>query len=110
MPIEIMKKIIAKKDKVVAEKNAEGSSPTAAKLSIKSTAAILDGLGSTSWREYMLEFDPTPEELARLMGRDDAFLRDYMPNALAYIVANGTCGTDTTTQLNKNVDPNIDLP
>lgn len=74
----------------------EGYGKTEAKrLGDLAIVAILGGMNSTAWRNYVQNFASTPEQLARLSGDDEFMSVEYGPETLAYIVANSTCTTDT---------------
>jgi len=82
-----------------------------AKLSI---GAIFDGLQNEGpWKEYMSMFHTTPEQLDRLMGRDQAWLDADEDDetgepglgrkALAYMIAAGPCLDGTGLRLAANM-------
>ena len=80
-------------------------------LSQKSIKAILAGSNSPEWKDYMLLIvgPDAPNQLARLTFEDDHSQQDWLKRSAAYIVANATCGTDTTTNTGQGVDDQIDL-
>ncbi|MCI0486599.1 MAG: hypothetical protein L0229_08360 [Blastocatellia bacterium] len=79
-------------------------------LSQKSIKAILAGSKSPEWKDCMLLIvgPDAPNQLARLTFEDDHSEQDWLKRNAAYIVANATCGTDTTTRTSQGVDDTID--
>jgi hypothetical protein len=64
-------------------------------------AAVADGINpldkDSNWRKYMKLFASNPAQLRRLNGEDAAFNDSlWGKKTLAYLVANGCCGSETT--------------
>src|SRR5258705_3987311 len=80
-----------------------GSAGEADENQVLAQAAIIGGVKSTAWEDYMLQFvdadasgQPFQDQLMRLRGTDGSDLThpDTIRNR-AYLVANGMCGTFT---------------
>ena len=106
-----MTKIIDKMDDIhlAIYKDPEGAGgDLAEKLQELAFPAVVEGLGSPEWEKYMSEFVSTPAQLARLMGNEEVFNNNsWAKQTLAYIVANSTCGIETTTGTRKNLTPEM---
>ncbi len=59
------------------------------------TAAVLGGIESDAWRDYMKEFAVNNKQLRRLRGRDGMFGETWGPRALAYMGSGGICSIDS---------------
>jgi hypothetical protein len=61
-----------------------------------SIAAITAGIGSTDWKNYMLQFGEltalSPEQLSRLLAQDGTLGNPDLDKRRAYLVSNGVCG------------------
>jgi hypothetical protein len=79
----------------------------AKKLRDQSIEAILAGLGSPAWERYMNNFAENPQQLNRLMARDEHSRDEYMKDALVYLVANGVCFPDTVTRTLEKLDATV---
>jgi hypothetical protein len=94
----IFESVQAKKDaNVKAGKGdaAKGIAPDhtpAQKTGELARAAITGGIKSPAWKEYMEQFDPTPEQLQRLLATDGTSDDPGLILRRAYLVANGVCG------------------
>lgn len=73
----------------------------------KSIRAIFGGYESEDWEAYMRLFATDADELAKL--RPTPEMSDAKRTALAYLVANGMCGTGTTGALADNVTDTTDM-
>jgi len=104
MPKTIMQKL----NDVAAIISQPGGQATAKNVQNKAAAAILKGSKSPEWDAYMSLFAETTGQLNRLTFKDSTKDDFYMNRNVAYIVANGLCGTRTTTNTGANVDPVID--
>jgi hypothetical protein len=64
--------------------------------------AMMAGLGSEEWKNYMSLFADSSEQLKRLSSTELDGDDEWLPHIRAYIVANGTCapGTDAKTIAN----------
>jgi hypothetical protein len=98
--------IVERIQQLIDEGKADTTDKVSDQLQEQAIAVILEGLGTDAWRTYMSNFaDPErPEQLARLMGEDDAGQDPYMQKALAYLVANATCGIFTRGRLIERLD------
>ncbi|HEV8367040.1 MAG TPA: hypothetical protein VGQ39_03725 [Pyrinomonadaceae bacterium] len=65
-------------------------------------AAINDGPHSDKLREYMTMFADDPKQLLRLMAEDGTDTDADMNRARSYLLADGTCGTETATNFGNN--------
>ncbi len=92
--IGIAGKIMSKHDEI--QQDPLGAGKTEAnrlgKLAIK---AIVGGMGSDNWREYMSNFVSSQRQLDRLCGEDGYITTEYGEECLAYIAANSTCTVET---------------
>lgn len=81
----------------------------AKRLQTLALKATRESFGSPAWKAYMLNFASNPDQLKRLMGNDEEFNKDeYKKDALCYIVANSTCGIDTTvTGTGRNLESDM---
>ena len=103
------KKII---DLVLEKKQKMKDSVDEAKANqVRSQAAIIGGLESVAWRNYMLHFvDPEgsdeeqEKQIMRLTATDGTEANDGLSRARAYLVANGMCGEGTRDLFESNVD------
>ena len=68
------------------------------KLRRKAVRAVLGGITSTEWCEYMKENADNPEQLQRLLGKDDSYQGEQSQLVLAYVASNAVCGMGTTTR------------
>jgi hypothetical protein len=86
----------------------------------KALDAIKEGQGSDEWKAYMTLFvedpqalgDPTSisaKQLARLMGQDDTQNDAVMNGRRAYLVADGTCTTETALHFGRNASDTLDV-
>lgn len=90
-----------------AMKNASVNVQLGFKLKQAAIEAMMAGIGSKKWEEYMSLFADNAEQLKRLTVRgenDDVWLLE----SRAYMVANSICGADSTTQTRLRVDAFID--
>jgi hypothetical protein len=96
--MSISKKII---ELVEDRKNVLANDPTRSKVEATRTgklavAAIIGGIRSAAWREYMLQFGEStpllPEQLERLLATDGTLGDVDLDLRRAYLVSNGTCG------------------
>ena len=79
-------------------------------------AAILSGIGSTAWEDYMkfivgvdaLGKIDSPAQLARLTFKDDKKDQEWIRRSNVYIVSNAVCGTETGARTFLKVDLQID--
>jgi len=101
-----MDKLLAKTSEIAKDRG-HGKGQELSDFAVK---ALLGGINSDDWANYMKKFTTEPDELARLCGKDDTFKTAYQPQNLAYIVSNAICGTATGTGTHLRVDPNIDDP
>jgi hypothetical protein len=92
--------------KKIAEQEADSTGRVTDKLQEESLAAILAGLGSEAWTTYMKNFADAdrPDQLARLTAQDSARNDPYMRKAIAYLVANASCGMATITKLAQQLE------
>jgi hypothetical protein len=77
------------------------------KIGDAAVAAIMNGLKSKEWQQYMALFCDTPAELERLTVPKDGE-DDYLPQMRAYIVANAVCAGETGTRTSNKVDSRIE--
>lgn len=73
-----------------------------------SVDAIMHGIESQQWKDYMSLFADNAEQLTRLtviQANDPS----YLPQFRAYIVSNAVCGGFTGTRTHLNIDNRIDL-
>jgi len=91
----------------VAMKKPEHKNKLGSQLKQASIKAMMAGIGSDAWEEYMSLFADNADQLTRLTVpkvNEDPLLAE----ARAYIVANSICGADSTTQTFLRVDALID--
>lgn len=113
----VRKKIIEKiedKHKEIADRMNSGdpvkeqeARAIAAEMKKLASKAILKGIDSDEWREYMKVFakDDT-EHIQRLNGEDTAFNEtEWGYESLAYVVANSTCDVMTTGRTDRDMPP-----
>ena len=109
-PKKIIDKVIEKRDQIKG-----GNADAATKNQQKAIAAILGGIKSKGWKTYMMQFvddsDPvvSANQLMRLLATDGTAGNEAFDKRRAYLVANGTCGEGTGTNLANEVDT-IDDP
>jgi hypothetical protein len=81
----------------------------ASRVGTAAMSAMMNGMHSEEWREYMALFCDTKDELAQL-----SVVRDtdgsYMPQMRAYIVANAICTGSTGTRTGNRVDEIVEPP
>lgn len=70
-------------------------------------AAVMGGISSQQWRDYMALFADNADQL-RLLTTPDETDPSYMAQSRAYIVTNSICGTITGTRTHLNVERAID--
>jgi hypothetical protein len=88
---------------IVEAVRTESDGVTAEDVRSKATAATLGGVASPQWRDYMLMFAETPEQLSRLLLLTGEANTPNMQRALAYLVASGAVGVDTFLGLKENI-------
>ena len=102
---------ISKKLQDISDANAQNpNSPKAKLMSGLATAAILHGPTSADWQNYMLQVvdNNSPKQLARLTLKEAKTQNDpEMQRSAAYIIANGMCTPDTTTQTGLGVNKTV---
>lgn len=99
-------KIIEKIDELHerASENPDGLANAANELQRLAAQAVLGGIKSRAWEKYMKNFASNPSQLTRLIGEDEAFNKTtWSAESLAYIVANSTCGIETTLATRNNM-------
>lgn len=74
----------------------------------KAIKAILGGIGSEAWRDFMTILASNEDQLKRLTGKDDKANELYVRESSAYAAANSTCGGQTPDRLPQFLDPRID--
>jgi hypothetical protein len=96
---KIIDHILVKKEKLKEEAEARANQE-------KAQAAIIGGMQSNAWREYMLQFctedngQVNDVQLRRLTGKDNS---PEKARNRAYLVANGMCGDFTKEHFEENV-------
>ena len=86
----------------------------------KALAAVSKGQGTPEWKAYMTMFVDDPntlndaasisaKQLARLMGADDTAGNQDFDQKRAYLAADGTCTTETSTNFGRNASLVLDL-
>jgi hypothetical protein len=75
-------------------------------LSTKAVSAIMKGMGSPEWNEYMSLFANNAKQLTRLTVQDEDE-PSYFRRSRAYIVANAVCGAGTTGETGQNVEAGL---
>ena len=86
----------------------------------KALAAVSKGQGTPQWEAYMTMFvdDPTTignpdsisaRQLARLMGKDNTEGNQDFDETRAYLAADGTCTTETSTNFGRNASLVLDI-
>jgi hypothetical protein len=108
--MSIRENVKAVKRKILLEVIEDDKSFTA-DVQDKALKAILDGVGSASWREYMQLFVDAdrPDQLARLMAEDGTKGDKAFDRARAYLVADGPCGTDTVFNFGNFASAQLDV-
>ena len=80
----------------------------AQKMQELAVKAMYSGINHDDWKQYMSNFASSPEQLQRLIGKDEAFNNTkYGRLTLAYVVANSTCGMGTTTETGRDMSPGM---
>ena len=84
-------------DVVRARRNVIEANPDEAETTgILGVRALLDGIGSPAWDEYLAQFPGLDAaQLARLNGTDSTANDPEMDKKRVYVVANGMCGTNS---------------
>lgn len=82
--------------------------PTTRRIQDRSVQALINGMTSEQCRIYMREFAQTDAQLQRLMGEDGTGGDATKRKARAYLIANGTCGTETVTKFELGVTDVLD--
>lgn len=99
---KIIEKVRVKKDLIIKDKKAADENQ------VLSQAAIIGGIQSPAWRNYMLQFCDTEfehdDQLMRLCATDGTDANLGLNRARAYLVANGMCGEGTRNRFDENVD------
>jgi hypothetical protein len=96
---KIIDRVLKVKDNLKVKANADANQ-------IKAQAAILGGIQSKAWRDYMLQFCTDQNgvtdnsQLARLTHPNNS---DGLERNRAYLVANGMCGDFTKAHFEENV-------
>ena len=86
----------------------------------KALAAVSKGQGTPEWQAYMTMFVDDPnalndatsmsaKQLARLMGKDETEGKPDFDQKRAYLAADGTCTTETSTNFGRNASLVLDL-
>lgn len=92
---------------VVAQKMNNDESPFGVALNSAAVQAVLGGLGSEAWKNYMAVFADNAAQLERLTVKK-AGEQPYVSQMRAYIASNGICDIGTNAHLNNGVDARID--
>ena len=80
-------------DLVRARKDVMKDPGEAEKTSKLATAAIMAGIGTPEWKNYMEHFDGlNSDQLKRLLAEDGTLGNEAQDARRAYMVANGMCG------------------
>lgn len=87
--------------KAAAPDDPNVTTPVTNDVQRKAIKAIIGGSQTEDWEDYMGLFATNAEELAKLKPTPET--PDEQRLALAYLVANGMCGTGTTGALVDNV-------
>jgi hypothetical protein len=66
--------------------------------------AVLGGIQSPEWEDYMRQFAETTEQLMRLKGTDGTMDHPELSIRRAYLAGNGVCGGGTPKSLDFRVD------
>jgi hypothetical protein len=82
--------------------------PTTRRIQDESVLALINGMTSDQCRAYMRNYAKTDAELKRLMGEDGTGGDTTKQKARAYLIANGTCGTETVTKFEIGVTDVLD--
>jgi hypothetical protein len=72
-------------------------------LSTLAVKAIMGGLGSAAWKEYMSIFADNDAQL-KLLTETTEDEDEYLPKSRAYIVSNAVCAAGTNTATTNGVD------
>ena len=81
---------------------------TTRRIQGESVAALISGMTSDDCRLYMRNYATTDAQLSRLMGEDGTGGDKTKQKARAYLIANGTCGTETVTKFELGVSDVLD--
>lgn len=98
-------KIIEKVQKKITE--VEANSEMEVQINDKAVAAILKGVGSQEWEEYMRIFTEDALELNRLK-LVETRLSFYAERSVAYLVAYGVCTSTTITRTKTVLHADLD--
>lgn len=105
--LENLKKVHAA---VVADRITNQPSPLGAALNKAAVAAMMGGLGSDAWRQYMAIYADNDDQHTRLsqMIPDEANKAPYLAQLRAYIVSNAVCFPDTNAFVDNQLDDRVD--
>lgn len=107
--MKIIDKIDMIRSKMIADK--DGNAALGKKMQKYACLAVLNGIKSMEWHEYMRMFASNDDQLRRLLGEDDDFNNSvWGRKTLAYIVADGCCGIATvdTSRLSNTMRNGLD--
>jgi hypothetical protein len=82
--------------------------PTTRRIQREAVDALIHNMSSDQCRLYMRNYATTDAELRRLMGEDGTGGIETKQKARAYLIANGTCGTETVTKFELGVSDVLD--
>jgi hypothetical protein len=104
------KTIIQKLKDKKAEVEADLSGALDRDLKWKAVAAILGGVGSDDWEEFMKAMigEDSPEQLQRMMLKDQAKDDPDVRFNVAYVVSNTACTIVSRLRFAEDIDPVID--
>ena len=100
--------IIQNIDGVLVEAENDLSGNIAKTIGYRAVEAMLKGVNSQEWEEYMRIFASTTEELNRLTFKDQESQVADVKRNIVYLVSYAACGAITLTITREAVDPVID--
>jgi hypothetical protein len=103
----IRNKVLAVKSKLL-EEFISGDHTFSSDIQEKALAAINTPPGSPERREYMRMFAENDAQLKRLMAEDGTDGDLAMNRARSYLLADGPCGTETSTNFGNNASLILD--
>jgi hypothetical protein len=97
-----------KLNEVLTEAENDTSNTIANLIGYRAIEAIVEGVGSQAWEDYMRIFASTEEELKRLTFEDPMSQDPDIKENIVYLVSYATCTAATLTKMRDKVQPVID--
>jgi hypothetical protein len=96
--MKIIDKAIDRRDQIIQDQSAAAANQALA------VAAVIGGIQSTAWRDYMQQFASNSAQLSRLRATDGTLGDQTLDKKRAYLVGNGICGFPTGPTTAREVD------